>query len=338
MNLSKDIIELLRENDCVIIPGFGGFVANYFSGGVDFKTQEFFPPSRRIAFNQNLKNNDGLLINYLSLKHKCDWQAAGLMVKTFVDEIKDSVTKYNYFVFEGLGKIVKEKNYLVFYPEVEINFLEDSFGLEKFIFPVLKSNEIIRPEVKRTVSKVKEAKANRPKRKTATWVYTLSAAAVLGGLIFLTIKTGISDKIFNKTNEYAIVVPIENLNNNKAEVQTSTDNKDVKSEEIDNLETVETENIESPISEDNQHTVTSTIDSNTLQNNVHIIAGCFSVKENAENLCSKLQSQGYPAVILPGNDFYRVSVKSYSDKNSAAKELENLKSETGNTSLWILAL
>lgn len=337
MNLSKDIIELLKENDCVIIPGFGGFVANYFSGGVDFKTQEFFPPSRRIAFNQNLKNNDGLLINYLSLKHNCDWQAAGIVVNTFVNEIKESLSKYNYFVIEGLGKIVKEKNSIVFYPEVEINFLEDSFGLEKFIFPVLKSNEIIRPEVKRTVSKVKEAKANRSKRKTSNWIYTLSAAAVLGGLIFLTIKTGVSDKIFNKDKEYAIVVPIDNLNENKTEVQTSSDNNNVKSEEIQNLETGKTENIESPISED-KHTLTSTIDSSTLQNNVHIIAGCFSVKENAENLCSKLQSQGYPAVIIPGNDFYRVSVKSYSDKNSAAKELENLKSEIGNTSLWILTL
>ncbi|HOK37628.1 MAG: SPOR domain-containing protein [Bacteroidales bacterium] len=337
MNLSKDIIELLKENDCVIIPAFGGFVANYFSGGVDFKTQEFFPPARRIAFNQNLKNNDGLLINYLSIKHNCDWQAAGLMVKTFVDEIKMSLSNDNYFVFEGLGKIVKEKNSLVFYPEANLNFLDDSFGLEKFVFPVLKFNEI-RPEVTRTISKVKEAKANRPKRKTASWVYTLSAAAVLGGLIFLTIKTGVVDKIFNNDKEYAIVVPIENLNNNKPKVNASSENKDSKSEEIANSEPLKTENPEPAIRENTENTEISTFDSQEVQNNVHIIAGCFSVKENAENLCSKLQSQGYPAVILPGNNFYRVSVKSYSDKNSAAKELENLKSETGNTSLWILAL
>ena len=51
MNLYNSVYQLLKENDCVIIPDFGGFVANYFEAKVDLPTQEFYPPGKRIACN-----------------------------------------------------------------------------------------------------------------------------------------------------------------------------------------------------------------------------------------------------------------------------------------------
>jgi hypothetical protein len=62
MQLNKQIIDLLFEHDCVIIPGFGGFVAQYSSASFEEISQSFVPPSKSILFNKNLINNDGLLL------------------------------------------------------------------------------------------------------------------------------------------------------------------------------------------------------------------------------------------------------------------------------------
>ena len=55
----EHIEQLLLRNDCVIVPGLGGFVANRTAAEV---TGAFVVPSRRIMlFNVLLTYNDGLL-------------------------------------------------------------------------------------------------------------------------------------------------------------------------------------------------------------------------------------------------------------------------------------
>ena len=64
-SFNKYIVQLLRHLDCVIIPDFGGFVAQYKTASLDGVTG-YSPPSKQILFNINLKNNDGLLANKIA--------------------------------------------------------------------------------------------------------------------------------------------------------------------------------------------------------------------------------------------------------------------------------
>ena len=66
MNLSKYIVDLLVKNNCVIVPNFGGFIANYNPAIIDELRHKIYPPSKRILSNPNLLSNDGLLANYVS--------------------------------------------------------------------------------------------------------------------------------------------------------------------------------------------------------------------------------------------------------------------------------
>ena len=68
MNLSLYISELLIKNNCVIVPNFGGFIANYQSSVIDNVRNKIYPPSKNVLFNPNLLGNDGLLANYVSVK------------------------------------------------------------------------------------------------------------------------------------------------------------------------------------------------------------------------------------------------------------------------------
>jgi cytoskeletal protein RodZ len=66
MTLSDHLRPLLRNHDCVIIPDFGGLVAEYTSAKVQPAGRHLLsPPTRQVAFNQALTRNDGLLVDTL---------------------------------------------------------------------------------------------------------------------------------------------------------------------------------------------------------------------------------------------------------------------------------
>lgn len=53
--IEKYISELLYQYDCVIIPGFGGFIGNYSPALIDPIYHTFHPPYKSLLFNINLK-------------------------------------------------------------------------------------------------------------------------------------------------------------------------------------------------------------------------------------------------------------------------------------------
>lgn len=60
MNLiSRHIEYLIRYNDCVIVPGWGAFIAQYQPATLT--NNRLTPPSRNLAFNSTLTHDDGLL-------------------------------------------------------------------------------------------------------------------------------------------------------------------------------------------------------------------------------------------------------------------------------------
>ena len=66
MIIANYISDLLYRYDCVIVPDFGGFVANRIGAQVNNFTHTFSPPTKQITFNGLLKHNDGLLANYIA--------------------------------------------------------------------------------------------------------------------------------------------------------------------------------------------------------------------------------------------------------------------------------
>ena len=80
IELSKHIEVLLLENDCVIVPGLGGFIAHKRQAAYSIQKGEFMPPLRTIGFNPQLIMNDGLLVQSYMQAFNTDFpmQPAGL--------------------------------------------------------------------------------------------------------------------------------------------------------------------------------------------------------------------------------------------------------------------
>ena len=87
MDFGKYIKELLMIHDCVILPGLGGFIANYKYAELQPAQQTIHPPSRTILFNQNLVHNDGLLYAHVSQKSGYGYKDVQSQAESYIRQI-----------------------------------------------------------------------------------------------------------------------------------------------------------------------------------------------------------------------------------------------------------
>jgi hypothetical protein len=154
------IIALLKFHDYVIIPGLGGFISQYEGAKRNLSTQTITPPSKRLAFNKSLQENDGLLINQLVSAEGLSQNLAKIKIQDFKAEVEESLEHTGSYLFQGIGKLMYDHNKtLQFHPILQENLLLDSFGLERVVAqPIHRIKEAF--EQKQLLQEVVQASTN----------------------------------------------------------------------------------------------------------------------------------------------------------------------------------
>ncbi|TXK47682.1 SPOR domain-containing protein [Pontibacter qinzhouensis] len=181
--VDKQIEQLLREHDCVIIPDFGGLIARYVSARIQPVKHALLPPSKKIAFNEKLVLSDGLLISAVARHKNVSQEDAGQLVADFVAKAKQKLQEENRFMLQNIGSFrynVERKLEFVF-AEGD-NLLDASFGLPDLVARPLRASE---PAVLRTLVKERQpvALAAKPTfRSRLKKAYTITAGLLIGSL------------------------------------------------------------------------------------------------------------------------------------------------------------
>jgi cell division protein FtsN len=140
-DIARNIAVLLAEHDCVILPGFGGFIGNYAPARIDPVTHSFTPPSKRILFNINLRQNDGLLCNRLATTYELTYNEALSRVNDLTAAARHDLKSGKAFVIHGVGKLSPGREGTVqFEQEKDANLLPEAYGLSSFIAPPVLRN------------------------------------------------------------------------------------------------------------------------------------------------------------------------------------------------------
>jgi DNA polymerase III gamma/tau subunit len=105
VELAKHIETLLLENDCVIVPDFGGFIVHNVSARKDETELTFLPPYRALGFNPQLNLNDGLLIQSYMSAYDVNYPQAQLLVEQAVNALKDQLAQDTYVELQGVGRL-----------------------------------------------------------------------------------------------------------------------------------------------------------------------------------------------------------------------------------------
>lgn len=131
MQLINHVQNLLYRYDCVIIPGFGGFISNTISSRIENETN-FYPPYKKLGFNSSLTHNDGLLANEIAAVENISFDQANKKIFTEVQTWQSLLRKGD-LTFDNIGVFNMHKsNQIVFEPNNQINYLASSFGLDSY--------------------------------------------------------------------------------------------------------------------------------------------------------------------------------------------------------------
>jgi cell division protein FtsN len=125
---------LLRDHDCVIIPDFGGLIADYAPARVHPVRHTLAPPAKRVAFNQSLTRNDGLLVDALSVELNLSTAQARQLVREAVARMQQELEMGQRTELPGIGVFRRATGRgLEFEYNGTDNLLDASFGLPELV-------------------------------------------------------------------------------------------------------------------------------------------------------------------------------------------------------------
>jgi len=134
--LIRQLRQLLSENDCVVVPGLGGFIMQESQAAYDAGQECFFPRRRQLSFNARLHFNDGLLTQAYQAGYGLSFEAANQRIREAVAEMQHQLDEGRYLSLDIIGTLHKnEDGRLVFRPGLENSLAPETFGLRALPCP-----------------------------------------------------------------------------------------------------------------------------------------------------------------------------------------------------------
>lgn len=123
--------KLLYQYDCLVVAELGAFLTHYLPASFNESTEQYLPPRKRLAFNEVLRLDDGILINYIMLHDACTREEALRYISAFVTDLKQQIRTTGSFVLDGIGMLTQnEEGRLQFDPELRHNFFAEGYGFQ----------------------------------------------------------------------------------------------------------------------------------------------------------------------------------------------------------------
>lgn len=128
--LSKMVKELILDNDKVVLPGLGSFVAEIVPATFSDKGFTINPPYRKLYFRA--KPDEGYaLAEFYASSNKVNIDIAEKVIGDFVTELKSVLFTRKTVVFPGLGRLRATKENAVFFvADEDLDIYPEGFALE----------------------------------------------------------------------------------------------------------------------------------------------------------------------------------------------------------------
>jgi hypothetical protein len=346
MGLERDIHELLFDHDCVIVPRWGGFLAQYKPARLDESRALIHPPGKAVGFNRHLLRTDGLLADRLAQRDGIGYAAANAVIDAEVDAWQAELARHGRLELSRIGIFYRDTEHnLQFDPDDRANFLKEAYGLRPLAAaPVLHGTVRTIPLVTPAAPKGTDKRTVRPRWKMAV---AASVALLLTSGAYWSLATengqhareGLAQRITPPAPTYmpgtlqpvpmTAAASVFTLPEEPLGIQTLplTENDSV-------TLTVDLGIPEKIAPADTTHVAVSTPSLERAR--YHIIGGCFAQPENADRLLKELEGKGFPALRLKQyGELHPVAFGSYPNRTMALEALARIRS-TGAGQAWLL--
>ena len=359
IELAQHIETLLLENDCVIVPGFGGFVAHYSPATRVKEENIFLPPTRTIGFNPQLKLNDGVLVQSYMSAYDTSFADASRIVEKEVNELIGLLHEEGKAHLDNIGEI----HYNIYgnYEFVPYDYkitTPSLYGLDSFeiheLSALQQKKKVLIPTYPEKEKKTFEISINR--------AYLRNAAAMIAAIVlFFAFSTPVENTDVQKNN-YAQLLPSElfeqiekqsvaitpvYVKNDAAQQakkfsasSASTKTSSAKKHTTDKAKTSKPIAVREVkvVKQETAAPAPAVKSQESANHPFHIIvAGGISLKD-AEAIATQLKSKGFAdAKALNTDDKVRVSISSFNNRDEATKQLLELRKNETYKNAWLLA-
>ncbi|WP_299708580.1 SPOR domain-containing protein [uncultured Pontibacter sp.] len=372
--VEKHIKNLLYNHDCVIIPDFGGLITRYVPARINPVKNTLVPPSKKIAFNEKLVLNDGLLISTIAYANGISKEEAKQLVTAFVHKARTHLNGENRFEMTDVGVFrYNAEHKLVFEYTEGDNLLEGSFGLPEIVARPIRHEE---PAVLRTLMKERQAAepatSKKPIRSRLKRAYHVASGLALTGLVgaalyMLSLQT---DYNISSLNPFSLlgterqmeqapeltahnIAPQEEVASiDAASLNSSAENESpvydvdadawAASSSNTNAEGVQytaeenvTSNVEEETSAVQPEVVSTTVSGK--DGRFYIITGGYARMHNAEYSRQEIAEFGHEAKVLEpgkGNRLFKVSVADFDTAEEAQAAMNTYRKSFGEQ-IWV---
>lgn len=375
IELARHIEILLLENDCVIIPDFGGFIAHYQPARYVKEENLYLPPVRTIGFNPQLTINDGLLVQSYMQAHHTDFPDATRMIEEEVAGLKENLYKEGCAEIHGIGVLhYNIHGTYEFHPNEDGALSPALYGLGSFSISRL---EYLTSTISATTRELlpQQEKRKRTVRFKRQWIGNAVAVAA-AVLLFFFLSVPVENTYVDKGN-YAslgtdglfdairsqslattlITVPGKPQQPKKTGIKNNQNTLKpvaVKVEKVGKVEETAPKNIvvtslstEQPAKPVVKPSATSkpapekketAAPVANKKGNYCIIVSSLPTANDAQQVLNDYKQKGYKdATIIEGNGRYRLSLCNFADKATAYKKLNELKQNDAFKNAWVLS-
>lgn len=317
MDITAFIRELLFGHDCVIVPGFGGFIGNYTPAYIDRSSGTFNPPVKQISFNRNLNHNDGLLIGKITSTLNINYGDARTLTEKFSLDLRRRLGNGEKVVFENIGSFINnQEGNVQFEPDKNVNYHLDSYGLESFQYFPLEGYDVRKRIIKHTgKDPVKQISIRK-----IIW-----RAAVIIPLLAVIVAVPLKTDLLRPKVEVSTMNPLVS-----AEFEHNRVSLEKKSAEPEKISDISSSEVTDVVAEAVIEKAV-VFDSGTYQ----LITGSFRSQQNALKQVNILVEEGFtPEILVAPNGFFRVSAMDCFDLATAELKRDSISKRI--PAAWIL--
>lgn len=122
--------ELILDDDKVVLPGLGCFVAEIVPAYFSDKGYTINPPYRKLYFRSRPDEGEAL-IDFYAKSNEVAYDVAEKIIKDFISELKSVLMAKKVVVFPGLGRLrATKENNIFFIADEDLDIYPEGFGLE----------------------------------------------------------------------------------------------------------------------------------------------------------------------------------------------------------------
>ncbi len=369
IELERHIEILLLNNDCVIVPDLGGFMAYHADAYYDEEDNTFLPPMRTLGFNPQLKINDSLLAQSYVEAYDISYPDAVQRIEDEVNELRQHLQNEGSFELTNIGTLSVNENGNYLFSPCEAGLLTPSLyafssfeitkldivGQEKKEEPVAVTvKETKKPDAKVVPIEIGDVDPAPETNETEdddvirikfSWIRnTVAVAAVLIAFFLLALPTGESEMVQRKISHLNTDIlfgmmskdtNISEIDVKKCDIQRAPAKQDSvqKNDSIKVAEPIKTE----------EPSKTSVVTPPAAEKKVDtvkdsgycIVLASYVSEQNAEIFVDQLKKKGYAVEIYVNNNIRRVILGHYATSEEAHDDLRRVHKEKSLEDAWV---